>query len=1219
MSPPGILSFTDVRQAQLLDLCSLRADMDFPPHWLEQLIFQGALRETITPNATSEFSLRHFFFEIRNQDRLGGQCSLTFGFPAVQLATPDGPLFGPLLCWPLQLEPGPNAGKDWLITHEPRQGLYINPVMAEAIQAVCGYSLPDLPASKGKDQRPAGNDLMAWIAETARITGLSIDTEQPAARPFDDSRHKQPASPGAILWSGWLGLRYPIPPAGALDALPELVKTPPMGHPLGLFRLDPWQASVFLETRQSSLTLARGITGSGKTHLIAHLISNALSNGQTCLVVSERLPGLQEAQALLNKSLVGPRDLLLRDAGADKDNFLAFLKLAISNSPVNTPFPADQFRVLAQKTTRLHEKLDNAYTLSHRPIFGHYNWIESTGLYLESQQKAGKELLGQQVVHQDFSFTYEEHQQLRREITTSQALFGHAGTLKHPLTALYHAHFLHRELAQSRPYVTQQLQAFLSRAGKLHLRYINTINQYSDKLTERFQTGFQQLHNDLFMLKGLIADAKNQFGRDVETNSIAGLKIRRLFSEKARNMLQARAGIKQAFSALMQNHAAGAYFSFDAFNQKMPAGLPASITLLANFEQALNDWHQRVPDIIQEELRRLNSRSVHPAVPMAGEALDIEQALDVFINDLNEAAILEQPLVNNMLTLPKKLQRLEDIAEQLEQITLYLKDFDHFYVWQRHWLLMSDKGRTIVRALVKVKPTDWAAALDSWFYYQCLAMHYATELPGTEMPIDDYAQAAGTLQTMMPAQIDALWEEKRLKAIRAIRKNAPKTLRTLHKDPQHLTLEACWATLGHELTQLFPVVYATPAAAAVLGTVFDYLIVDEAQTIAAGTGQALLSAGRQTLIMADQPILSTADRGSSLMDALMAQGHPVHELGMVHQVKPGNLLQSAYSAKAADHTDRPLQLNLTYVHGFYQPDTGINEKEAQQVIQLLNQVSLTPQRTLPTIGIVCTTSAQRDLISDYLLRIKQRNDAATELIQQLERNGLGVFHLAELDGLHFDEIIFSVTVGPDHPRQNSEIYTDIFDSPAMIARLATLMGRSHRQMTALCSIDELSLRHIAQQEKQGPALLANFLLFAEAFSKFDGAQQRRIIERVTQQFGPQQHTPSPSVFYTFLAEALRPYLGDITASTTLSVDHTTLPLVFQLPSGNTPLAALWADGSFMETPHTDWLWEHQLMRALQEKNIPIIPVSSTACWRDGREEIRKIAGTLLQLSHGGAD
>ncbi|HRF38887.1 MAG TPA: hypothetical protein PK198_08860, partial [Saprospiraceae bacterium] len=61
-----------------------------------------------------------------------------------------------------------------------------------------------------------------------------------------------------------------------------------------------------------------------------------------------------------------------------------------------------------------------------------------------------------------------------------------------------------------------------------------------------------------------------------------------------------------------------------------------------------------------------------------------------------------------------------------------------------------------------------------------------------------------------------------------------------------------------------------------------------------------------------------------------------------------------------------------------------------------------------------------------------------------------------------------------------------------------------------------------------------------------------------------------------------------------------------------PVAALRADGSFYDTPETDWLWEYEIRKHLKDKNIEYISVWSAAWWRDAKEEARKLAGAVLK-------
>ncbi|HRF38889.1 MAG TPA: PhoH family protein, partial [Saprospiraceae bacterium] len=73
------------------------------------------------------------------------------------------------------------------------------------------------------------------------------------------------------------------------------------GHPFSLLPLDPWQATAMQQVERSRITVAAGISGTGKTNLIANVIINALANGRKCLMVCSRLSELKEAQAVLGR------------------------------------------------------------------------------------------------------------------------------------------------------------------------------------------------------------------------------------------------------------------------------------------------------------------------------------------------------------------------------------------------------------------------------------------------------------------------------------------------------------------------------------------------------------------------------------------------------------------------------------------------------------------------------------------------------------------------------------------------------------------------------------------------------------------------------------------------------------------------------------------------------------------------------------------------------
>ncbi|MBK9016418.1 MAG: hypothetical protein IPM82_21405 [Saprospiraceae bacterium] len=54
---------------------------------------------------------------------------------------------------------------------------------------------------------------------------------------------------------------------------------------------------------------------------------------------------------------------------------------------------------------------------------------------------------------------------------------------------------------------------------------------------------------------------------------------------------------------------------------------------------------------------------------------------------------------------------------------------------------------------------------------------------------------------------------------------------------------------------------------------------------------------------------------------------------------------------------------------------------------------------------------QRDLIANYLLKLKQQNVLGSEKIQQLERNGMGVFHMMSCLGSILTSSLFPALFG----------------------------------------------------------------------------------------------------------------------------------------------------------------------------------------------------------------
>jgi hypothetical protein len=480
----------------------------------------------------------------------------------------------------------------------------------------------------------------------------------------------------------------------------------------------------------------------------------------------------------------------------------------------------------------------------------------------------------------------------------------------------------------------------------------------------------------------------------------------------------------------------------------------------------------------------------------------------------------------------------------------------------------------------------------------------------------DVSELSETLLELRPLLLSGIrnsWDKRREAAIRELRRAGKKN--SINASGE-VSLTNVFQESGNTITELFPVVFATPEAAATLfgpSADYDFVIVEEAQAMAAQTGVSLLHLGKRALILGD-PTPKSTSRKNSLFEECLAAGYEVFPLRFVHHQRPGNLLQKTFPVLATAEESRQVQLQLTRVHGFFQPEAGINEQEAQAVLQLLNRLKATPQRTFPCVGILCGTPQQRDLISYYLMKIKQKNDHSADVVLQLERNGLGVFSLGEIQGQHFDEVIISVTFGPDGPR-NPRINLEALNGPVGFSQIATLISRGNQKIHALCSMEDSDLHTFATQpENPGTFLLANYLLWMDANQKKQQKTQSQIIQRIESQFSqPDANTTPPSAFLRAVENALITYIGKEKSLLHVPFDIIHIPLAITDAQREKTVAAICGDGSFHYTPYTDWIWEYRIHQRLYEAQIALLPVSSADWWRDTREEARKLAGKLLKL------
>ncbi len=1197
-------------QSNLLDLTTLdTSDPKFAYAWLSQLLKQGQVQLSFRPDFQAAETLQHLYFSARNHERVKGLPILGFSYPLLIWTQGEHRIAAPLFTWQINLTPAPETPGTWILTHRDTDRVVYNRPLVTMLQQEFSVDIEPKLANVIQSGKATPEVLVNCCTEVAAMLGSENLSQNIALTPAPTAASLEKIfEQDGIQWSGVLGFFPPQAMPATPESSADTAAAPfQQKHPFGLLPLDPYQASALQHIFDNSKVLVKGAAGTGKTHLLVHLLTNALSNGKRCLVVAENVGALRQIQKRLEALGLLPYSFLLQEGNTEKPMIINTLR-TIANTEVSTSnFDESAFRVALDKSKRLKIKLDEIYQNLRRPIFGPNNWTETVGLFLRSNRVEGKELLASHLHTHDFKFNYNEFLQLREGIRLSQPLYQKINTLRHPLSNLHADIFTKQSQSAGYQFVTQHIHTFLEKAQKLHHRYITKTNFYADRLEAQYEGSYGEYANILVRLHDRMADFSTKYGADFEQAGAGSLKLKGVFSGKYKSVLEARDEVATHYLTLVQKMEQEKPFDF----QFPPAAEGKNIQKVRQnldlFEKKLAHWREQFPTLVQDEVQRLSAKNVRTELGLGEQLPELENGLDQLIEELNTLHLYQEAFENKMLTIPKRQKYLEEIIEQLENTRLYLREYDIFYNWQHHWLQLSENATKIIRALVKVKPNDWMQAFESWYLHNCLNLFGNQSLTIDENVIPDFVKSESQLKKLLPGQIAQKIKSDREEALKLLRRNnrAAFTLLFDKKNqdiPKDKSLPDLLVPAMGAFSAVFPILLATPHAVATAlpgaNQLFDYVLVDEAQYLT--YNEILTSAllAKKAIFFEESSALPLSQH-SSISDWASAQEVPTALLENLYRQNPGNVLQMQDNEQFAIHFEQ--------VDGRYDEQSGTNEDEAQHIIHLLNEVKPTSQRTFPTVGIVCFTIAQRDLIASYLLKIKQKWSFGAEKIQQLERNGLGVFYLDELRGQHFDILMVSTTYGIKNVKGALTTHTEILNMPELLQHLQLLMSRPLRELFIANSIPQKDLKqwqHV--MEKPGYYLLAHYLLYNQVPAIHKASLQKQLHKWL------QKRKPEAAalVFPQEVALGLQPYLGEAR----MKAGHDILQpsLLVKGIHDSQPTLLLQPDGFFAQTLATDYIWENEQREFFMSQGLVYQSVWSVNWWKNPRQEARKLAGIVIK-------
>lgn len=1177
-----------------------------PQEAMDALLCTPALQTVALPlmGGVGGPSLCALHTSARNYLRIYGRPALAMGYPCIAYGTPEQTLVVPLLYWPLFLEPQLQGASLW---HVGRREPFVARINPEAISAL----------EQSREGQPLPAELLEASLQNwqeAREWLLRLLPEQAEALPTLPPLHPAPAPESAahapkgisLLFCGALGIFYPQAQRGGARGAGDPASAQEELFFPGVGELDPDQASALWAGRRGDPVVVQGGAGSGKTHLAAHLASAQLAAGKSCLVVSDTVAPLQQIQSQMDRMGLFRLSSLLQSPVEGLALLATAWRAELKSGQAPVPFDAHAFRVLLDKLRRCKEKIDNAYQALRTPILGEERWARLCGRFLQVNAIAGKELLAASLDPADFDFSSEEYEHLMQVLPNGQTLFQAIQSLGHPLRSLHHDLFLHTEKARAQEIAEQKTRAFEKRCSSLAHRYRSGLSLYADTLRSTLEAQFRQLN----LLAQQILDASHEgsaaYGKDWLQASPASLKIKGTVSSQARALAQAREELLRSAGELLAKGGSLHTYGFDPAEKQLPATFRALPDFVRAYQEQLVRWYQGLSGFVQHEMLRLNASNAHAHILPQDLLEELESAMDLMLQELNEAHLLERSAGHQLLTLHKRLKLLNELLEQFEELRKNMRDFPQIYDWQRFWLPLPEYAKKVVRALAHAKPAHWQAAFESWYLDQLLFRAHSLAMPQEMPPLSEYRDLWQAVQSELPAFIQHTWSEKRSPALRTLAKRIAER----EKQRKAVYPDSVIGKAPQAFLNACPLVLATAQTALELfrnveTACFDQIIFLRAEDIATPDAQALKPLATRCMAIGD-PFPSRKNSSTDrLLPYALAQGWHRVPLRFVHRLYGQHPLQLRHSDKISDAAGRSSATSDVFPGaGSWKTLPQTNYKEAERLLAyLLEQLPPKPNRTLPSTAVVAATAAQRDLLADMLLQIKRSGGIDAERIQQLERNGFGVYSLEE-PRFPTPEVLLVSLSRDTLPEQPGEGGT--------LQQVYRLISTASRQTLFFHSLSKAQIEKAAT-DSADPAsrFIANYLLVLDA-AKTAASVPRELLapfERLAVEY-PMPPDQGPLLHY--IAKMIGPYFGSRVVATDTQMAHLPLPLSIHLrESTDTPDICIYPDGFFAETPATDYCWEWQQIERLNEHRITCVPTWSVLWWKQAEQEARRLASRLI--------
>lgn len=626
---------------------------------------------------------------------------------------------------------------------------------------------------------------------------------------------------------------------------------------------------------------------------------------------------------------------------------------------------------------------------------------------------------------------------------------------------------------------------------------------------------------------------------------------------------------------------------------------------------------------------------------------------------------------------------INSVEYYLDQKKLYVEEnsdaFRADYNWFSFFNKLDDGHKEIIESLSNCK--DWSISFSIYYFNKLLRCFATDDLPSDQFLIDDLFLNEEKLQTNQINFINDVWyKEQYLKLSNFDKSNTGVKVKNLynvkgssgHRRYSLRNIIECDIDL---FTSFFPIVLTTPDIASNLfkynNRYFDIVLFDEASQLRLEDNLPAMLKGKQIVIAGDEHQMPPSNyfskiyngdiesedeiveddsniiKDKSTLDSLALSCSSLLEFGSEMSFKTkyldfhyrskhpyliefSNFAFYKQKLKALPQIFDYKSISYINVGGIFQ--NSINEKEADVVLSILeNNINQKKDGSFPTIGIATFNIAQRDLIKAKIDERKKQEKYKefNSKILELEKNGLFVKNLENIQGDERDVIIISTTYGKDVSGTFYERLGPInFEKGYKL--LNVIITRAKYKNYIVTSIPEEKILKfkdylVTQGSNNKKASLYAYLAYAKGVSEGNEDLRLGVLDALKSNYNSDTaididlEALLESPFEKEVYERLIQVLEKKHIILQYKVGGFRIDMVIDFNIQGVPKIAIECDGAKYHSSNQAYLYDMHRQRILESQGFVFHRIWGTNWWRNQKVECQKLLKFIEEIKNSAVE